>query len=489
MALTDLFSDIANAIREKDGTTAEITASDFPDRIRTIPTGIGGVQLESISIAAPPLKTNYYAGETFDPTGMVVYANYSNGQSMYVNHSNLTFDPSGPLPAGTTSVTVNFQWGIKMVSASQPISIVTAMCFGVVWDYSEASPALTRLTPTTDPNSHVTETVAAEPIPAIATGSGSSPFDSYLPWSGMKEYNLIQSQATWAMIPKTDSRFSYNNDTVVYIPKFWYDVVDDPIHSKRYWYVSDCAHEGMHLHPGSDKYIGRYETGNVNQSRTGLAPTASTSLDEFRAGAISKGSAWRLCDYVTYCALALLMLVEYATWDFGRTIGPGYVVNSIANTGMTDSMIYHTGAAGSGTAYSMQYRGVENVYGNLWKLVDGVLCNGRVPYFCDDPTKYANSITSDYVQGTNLPLDNGIVDKILYDENRLWAFLPESVVGSSYNDLYTTDGYYYMNHNPAIYMVGDIWHGQASGIASAGAYYPINGSNQIGARLLYAPST
>lgn len=124
MALKDLFSSIADAIREKDGTTAEITASTFPDRIRAIPTGVGGVQLESISITTPPAKTEYVVGETFDPTSMVVQATFSNGQTMLVSNSNLTFDPSGELSADTTAVTVNFQLGLKMVYATQAITVV-----------------------------------------------------------------------------------------------------------------------------------------------------------------------------------------------------------------------------------------------------------------------------------------------------------------------------------------------------------------------------
>jgi len=123
MALEALFNDIAAAIHEKDGKADGIVAEDFPIRIRAIPTGIGGVWLESIEITAPPLKTSYIVGDTFDPTGMAVYAKYSNGQSMYVDHSNLTFDPSGPLELGVESVTVNFQWGLKVVSTPQPIHV------------------------------------------------------------------------------------------------------------------------------------------------------------------------------------------------------------------------------------------------------------------------------------------------------------------------------------------------------------------------------
>lgn len=149
MALKDLFSSIADAIREKDGTTAEITASTFPDRIRAIPTGVGGVQLESISITTPPTKTEYLVGDAFDPTGMVVQATFSNGQTMIVDNSNLTFDPSGELSVDTASVTVNFQLGLKMASASQSVTI-----FDLYWwspkMTSNTAPAPYVATPNTE---------------------------------------------------------------------------------------------------------------------------------------------------------------------------------------------------------------------------------------------------------------------------------------------------------------------------------------------------
>ena len=39
--ITDLFDDIADAIREKDETTDPIVADTFPSRIRAIPSGGG----------------------------------------------------------------------------------------------------------------------------------------------------------------------------------------------------------------------------------------------------------------------------------------------------------------------------------------------------------------------------------------------------------------------------------------------------------------
>lgn len=41
--------------------------------------GSGSPKMESLTIATPPNKTVYKSGETFDPTGMVVVANYGEG--------------------------------------------------------------------------------------------------------------------------------------------------------------------------------------------------------------------------------------------------------------------------------------------------------------------------------------------------------------------------------------------------------------------------
>ena len=44
MALTDFFTQIADSIRSKDGTTDAIKATDFPQRILNIPSGGGNIK-------------------------------------------------------------------------------------------------------------------------------------------------------------------------------------------------------------------------------------------------------------------------------------------------------------------------------------------------------------------------------------------------------------------------------------------------------------
>lgn len=488
MALTDLFNDIADAIREKDGTTAEIVASTFPDRIRAIPTGIGGVQLESITIINPPNKTYYYAGDEFDPTGMAVRANYSNGQSLYVNLSNLTFTPSGPLTAETTSITVNFQWGIKMVSASQPISVVTVMCFGVVWDYSDPSPALTRLTPETDPNGYVTVSVNGDPSPAVGTGPGNSPFDGYTPWAGMQEYNIIGG----AVGPKKgEAGFSRNNETAVYIPKFWYNVVDDPANNKRYWYISNVPYKEMEVHPGSDKYLARYKCGTGARSMAGLARDSGLNAATAKTNCLAKGPGFDLSTHKAWSAVKILYLVEFATWDSQAAIGGG--VHGGSNTvyvsaGLTDEMIYHTGKVSNDEWPQIQYRWIEGPYGNSIEFCAGLVVQNLQVSILENGIR-SNPI---YTLGSGISFGH-IVKKLAFIPQHKWLFFPSeaSTDGLSDADRYLTDESYISNtETEELIHVGDYYSRKNyGGMFVMYATYANNSSINYGYRYIYDPSS
>jgi len=62
--ITDLFDDIADAIREKDETTDPIVADTFPSRIRAIPSGGGTEAITAINLTAlsTPIVTCEYNG-------------------------------------------------------------------------------------------------------------------------------------------------------------------------------------------------------------------------------------------------------------------------------------------------------------------------------------------------------------------------------------------------------------------------------------------
>lgn len=131
MELRPLFQDIAAAIREKDGSSEPIPAAEFPARIRAIPTGDGEIVLRSLRITAPPDRTEYYyngyGGELYDPAGMALEAElttFGSAITLPIDASYVSFDPPGPLPAGTEAVTVRFRFGAQEVTATQPVTVV-----------------------------------------------------------------------------------------------------------------------------------------------------------------------------------------------------------------------------------------------------------------------------------------------------------------------------------------------------------------------------
>ena len=87
--------------------------------------------VRSIEITTPPDKTVYYAGEDFDPTGMVVTAyvlTVPGNQKVSMPIKNYTISGGSPLLEGQTKVTVSYRTGtgtIDVKTASQPITVLT----------------------------------------------------------------------------------------------------------------------------------------------------------------------------------------------------------------------------------------------------------------------------------------------------------------------------------------------------------------------------
>lgn len=314
--------------------------------------------------------------------------------------------------------------------------------FGVSWDSSNPSTALTRLTKANDPNKLVTVDITTEPVPAVGTGSGSSPFDNYMPWMGMEEYNIINTSGK-VLNKKGESGFTRTNISVpvmVKIPEFYYKI--ERVGSIFRYYVADGPVDGLSLHPGSgDNYLGRYEAGEASSGTMGLilasysgtTPSVSKTRSTFRDYARNMASGFQLRDIAAWCAYDLLYLVEYADWDSQKKIGHGLSNNpSVNKTGLTDAMVYHTGRAHSGDNAAVQYRGVENPWGNVREWVDGINFQNRTAYICTDPTKYADDTTANYTStGVTLSSTTGWIKGLGLSTDFPWAYLPNEPGGSS----------------------------------------------------------
>lgn len=334
----------------------------------------------------------------------------------------------------TNYVTVNYGKYVKIESLTS--------VFGVSWDSSQPSTALTRLTKANDPNKLVTVDITTEPVPAVGTGSGSSPFDSYMPWMGMEEYNIINTSGK-VLNKKGESGFTRTNISVpvmVKIPEFYYKI--EKSGSIFRYYVSDGPVDGLSLHPGSgDNYLARYEAGEASSGTMGLilasysgtTPSVSKTRSTFRDYARNMASGFQLRDIAAWCAYDLLYLVEYADWEGQKKIAQGLVNNpSVNKTGLTDAMVYHTGRANSSDNSAVQYRWIENPWGNVREWVDGINFQNRTAYICTDPTKYADDTTANYTStGVTLSSTTGWIKGLGLSTDFPWAYLPNEPGGSS----------------------------------------------------------
>ena len=359
-------------------------------------------------------------------------------------------------------------------------SAMAGNVFGVCWDTSNPSTTLTRLTPDTDPYQYVTQSVAEEPKPAVGTGAGSSPFDAFMPWSGMQECNLNTAGTVTAW--KGDNRFSRDGDFVmVYIPEFYVSYKESG--TKKYFYISDVRNPGFTKHPGSGKYVGRYHMNSNGRSTTYASPWVKMTRADARSKAMEIGSKFHLYDFATYCAIIWLYVVEFADWDSQSKIGQG-VVNApkAISSGFTDEMTYHTGrAAGVNGKTAVQYRWIENLWGNVFLLVDGFNANGMIAYYCTDPSKYVDDTETGYTKIGTLPSSGWIKDLTVTRDGLL---VPKAVGGSE--TTYIPDYIYSSSSGWRTLRVSN-WYGSATtgGLLHFGAATALSGaSSNVSARVM-----
>lgn len=201
----------------------------------------------------------------------------------------------------------------------------------------------------------------ADPQPAVAGGTGSSPFDNIMPWSGM--------------VTSTDP----NAGEVVAIPKFYFKWETDGSKAiglkismeKKPGFKTSPAHMDRGDGKGERDviYVGRYHSCSTNKSTTGQLPKVEITRSDARTAAHNLGSnVWQF-DFATRVTIWMLYLVEFADWNSQATIGYGCSdVSRAQNVGASDTMQYHTGTMKPNrTDYGIgvQYRGIEGLWDNV----------------------------------------------------------------------------------------------------------------------------
>ena len=115
---------------------------DIPDgRIKSFSDMNGlelwGIKLSNIEVTTPPAKTEYQEGEVFDPTGMIITAYYTNGETKII--SNYTILNGDQIAENMTTINISYtEDGITVgtvyeVGFSQPVTITvvnSSMAYG-----------------------------------------------------------------------------------------------------------------------------------------------------------------------------------------------------------------------------------------------------------------------------------------------------------------------------------------------------------------------
>ena len=368
----------------------------------------------------------------------------------------------------------------------QPSNMVSQQCnvarvWGVKWDTSQSSTALTRLTDETDPEGIVTEIITTEPKAAngASDNTASSPFDTDTPWAQMKMRNIAGTAlGAW----EDEDGFSLSAaDVMVWLPKVW--CLIKKVGAIWYYYISDNTLAGMIEHPGGGKYIARYFQGGGHISRSGDGANSATLTTHRQNAATLGGTGWHVCASQERSLVDLLYIIEYADWNSQQVIGYGNTSSS-SNNGGTDSMVYHTGINGN----TCQYRHIENLWG-YYEWLDGILLQSGKIYICNDYTKFANSITSDYQEfgfSFTSTIGQGYITDFAYDEDNQWLmFIPSECSGGSDTTYVPDYGYLYYTSSVCAPYVGSNGGGSSSnGLFDIHVYNTPDGSNYA-SRLIY----
>lgn len=375
-------------------------------------------------------------------------------------------------------------------------------------------------------------------------------FDDFLVFGGRKRCNVDDNGNIVAWYGDEDyAEDGTNGQVMVYQPKVYYRVVPVKLQKiedgegyrgiKMQYYVTDRPLIGFKLHPAfcmggkESDYIllsayegSLYDTSALSYisddsqvavftedklcSLAGMKPISGKTQNLTRANAESlannRGVGWHIDFAQTVALEQLLELIEMGMLDMQTAIGRGVVNvpdtpntdnNSMA-TGATSSLGNATGAvSGTSGQSSVSYRGRENIYGNIWKFVNGVNIYGNgankggIPYISKDFDFEESKNTENYEKVKYyLANTSGYAKYFGYDEDNDYLFFTTDVVSSSSTS--ASKDYTYVSANLSGYrlaLLGGYWsHGTYAGLFYWALTYGVsNHYRYIGCSLVFVP--
>lgn len=351
-----------------------------------------------------------------------------------------------------------------------PVKAQFVTIYGVEWDWTSSGPT------------KGTRTDAAagfsDPNPAVNNGTGSSPFDSLMPWAGM-----VKETRTGGVMVKE--------------PKYWFKWTKTG--KKLKLQIADGPVDGFHVDPvNMDKgdglgeldfsYIGRYHCASgTYKSETNKAQQVSITRSAARTSIHNLGAnIWQM-DFAQMWYVGMLYLVEFADWNGQKTIGYGCsAAGSKENNGKTDAMQYHTGTtAANRTTYGYtQYRNIEGWWDNVYDWMDGCYYNSNGLNVILNPSKFsdnANGTLIGSMPSSGYPNDMAVPTQSGFE----WALRPATTGGS--DSTYVPDYWDFSGSYPCLRRGGYYSQYQYRGPFCVGYYSTSSADTSIGCRLQERP--
>lgn len=351
-----------------------------------------------------------------------------------------------------------------------PVKAQFVTIYGVEWDWTSSGPT------------KGTRTDAAagfsDPNPAVNNGTGSSPFDSLMPWAGM-----VKETRTGGVMVKE--------------PKYWFKWTKTG--KKLKLQIADGPVDGFHVDPvNMDKgdglgeldfsYIGRYHCASgTYKSETNKAQQVSITRSAARTSIHNLGAnIWQM-DFAQMWYVGMLYLVEFADWNGQKTIGYGCsAAGSKENNGKTDAMQYHTGTtAANRTTYGYtQYRNIEGWWDNVYDWMDGCYYNSNGLNVILNPSKFsdnANGTLIGSMPSSGYPNDMAVPTQSGFE----WALRPATTGGS--DSTYVPDYWNFDGSSPCLRRGGSYGQGRGRGPFYVDCNGASSASAGIGCRLQERP--
>ena len=316
----------------------------------------------------------------------------------------------------------------------------------------------------------------ADPQPAVAGGTGSSPFDNIMPWAGM--------------VRCTDP----NAGEVVAIPKFYYKWETDGTKAtglkismeKKPGFKTSPAHMDRGDSKGERDvvYVGRYHSCSTNKSTTGQLPKNRIARSNARTAAHSLGSnVWQF-DFATRVTIWMLYLIEFADWNSQAKIGYGCGnSSSTESVGASDSMQYHTGTMQTNrTTYGVgvQYRYIEGLWDNVYDWMDGCYCSADGMSVILNPNNFSDTENGTVI-GT--PVANNWIASFAVSD---WAIYPNSTTGGS-STTGSCDYWSYASGRPCLFCGGNYGRGEHHGLFFVDYRGVSDAGSNFGFRIIVLP--